>query len=202
MSESLVTVDVGGQSYPYKTEPPCHVCTDNNRLENETALAQGRSYKRIVELFADSDAVTPRSLQGHLENGHMPVRAAAVQAVARARSAELTEALEPVIQETAIELAFAHAVLDRVRARVQAAEVEPTVRDGLAAAKLIADSGKAAAGDVDELAFMAYKVEMFEIVQGSSATHAPSRISSWASYAGVHTSFGQLQQLGSVVRST
>lgn len=89
-----------------------------------------------------------------------------MQAVARARSAELTEALEPVIQETAIELAFAHAVLDRVRARVQAAEVEPTVRDGLAAAKLIADSGKAAAGDVDELAFMAYKVEMFEIVQG------------------------------------
>jgi len=38
---------------------------------------------------------------------------------------------------------------------VQAAEVEPTVRDGLAATKLIADSGKAAAGDVDEQAFMA-----------------------------------------------
>ncbi len=95
MSESLVTVDVGGQSYPYKTEPRCHVCSDNNRLEMETALAQGRAYKRMVELFADSDAVTPRSLQGHLENGHMPVRAAAVQAVAQARSAELTEPSSP-----------------------------------------------------------------------------------------------------------
>jgi len=98
-----------------------------------------------VELFADSDAVTPRSLQGHVEKGHMPVRAAAVQAVAQARSAEVTEALEPLIQETAVELAFAHTVMDRVRARVQAAEVEPTVRDGLAAAKRIADSEKTAA---------------------------------------------------------
>ena len=183
MSESLVTVDVGGQSYPYKTEPRCHVCTDHNRLKMETTLAQGRSYERIVELFADSDAVTPRSLQGHVENGHMPVRAAAVQAVAQARSAEITEALKPVIQESAVELAFAHTVLDRVRARVQAAEVESTVRDGMAAAKLIADSEKAAADDVDELAFMAYKVEISRSSRESSPKSSSRSFSTVATRA-------------------
>jgi len=41
MTESLVNVEVGGEKFPYKTEPRCFVCSDNNRLEMEKANRGG-----------------------------------------------------------------------------------------------------------------------------------------------------------------
>ena len=103
----------------------------------QRAVAQGRSYQRIVEAFPDCGSVNARGLQAHFANGHVPINAPAVRAVGQARSAEVSDVLLPLIAKTALNLSFAHAVVEWVQARLEAGDLEPSIRDGVAAAELI-----------------------------------------------------------------
>ena len=145
---SLASVEVGGESFPYKTEPRCRVCSSTDRLDIERALVKGLTYERIADLFGQSGPVNARGVRNHVERGHVPINAPAVLAVAKARSEEVTEAISPLIRGAAANLSFAHAVVDRVRARLASGDVEPSVKDGLAAMRLITEC-EAGAGPAD-----------------------------------------------------
>lgn len=139
MAESLASITVGEHAYPYKVEPRCRACSSPGRLAMEKALVRGWTYERIVEEHG-TGGVSARSLRNHVSQGHVPIHAPAVRKAVEEHSQSVSAALAPAIEATAANLSFAHAVVERVRRRLDDGEIEPTVRDGLAAARLIADS--------------------------------------------------------------
>jgi hypothetical protein len=162
--ESLASVEIGGESFPYRTEPRCHVCSSPRRLEIERALVKGLTYEKIAETFAQQDGINARGVLAHVKRGHVPINAPAVRAVARARSEEVTEAIAPMIRGAAANLGFAHAVVDRVRIRLASGEIEPSIRDGLAAARLIVEC-EAGSGPVDTAEWQSEFMAVFETVK-------------------------------------
>lgn len=137
--QSAASIEVDGESYPYRVEPRCRVCSSSQRLGIERAVANGAPFQRIAETFGDHAGINARGIMAHVKRGHLPINAPSVQAVAKARSEEVSEAIAPMIRGAAANLGFAHAVVDRVRIRLASGEIEPNVRDGLAAARLIVE---------------------------------------------------------------
>lgn len=162
--QSLASITIGGESFPYKVEPRCRVCSSPRRLEIEHALVKGLTYERIAETFGEPEDINARGVLAHVRRGHVPVNAPAVRAVARARSQELGEAITPLIQGAAVTLSFAHSVIDRVRVRLESGEIEPNVRDGLAAARLIVEC-EAGSGPVDAAEWQSELMAVFETVR-------------------------------------
>ncbi len=134
------------------------------RLEVERALVKGMTYERIGEMFGEPGGINARGVLAHVKRGHVPINAPAVRAVARARSKEVSEAIAPLIQGAAANLSFAHAVVDRVRVRLESAEIQPNVLDGLAAARLIIEC-EAGSGPVDTNEWQTEFMAVFETVQ-------------------------------------
>ena len=136
-------------------------------------MAQGRSYQRIVEAFPDCGSVNARGLQANFANGHVPINAPAVRAVGQARSAEVGDVLLPLIAQTALNLSFARAVVEWVQARLEAGDLEPSIRGGVAAAELIGrlrDDGCPATIAEYRLYFAAVLEAAKEIMSPSSST--------------------------------
>jgi hypothetical protein len=136
---SLVSFEVAGESYPWVTESRCRLCNSDRRLEVERLICQGRSYKAIITDLDLEGVLTDRNLREHMINRHLPVQAAAARHVAREQGEIVAEVIQPMIQGVAAHLSFAHSVVDRVRARMESGDAEPTLRDGIAAARFIAE---------------------------------------------------------------
>jgi hypothetical protein len=162
--QSLASVEIGGESYPYKTEPRCRVCSSGARLEIERALVKGMTYDGIAETFGEPDGINARGVLAHVRRGHVPINAPAVRTLARARTEEVTETIAPLIHGAVANLSFAHAVVDRVRIRLEAGDIEPNVRDGLAAARLIVEC-EAGSGPVDTAEWQTEFMAVFETVK-------------------------------------
>jgi hypothetical protein len=137
--QSLASVEVG-ESFPYIVESRCRICSSSRRLDVERALVKAMTYERIAETHGEPDKINARGMMAHVKRG-VPMNAPAVVAVARARSEEVSEAIAALIRGATANLGFAHAVVDRVRARLASGDVQPNVRDGHAVARLIAECG-------------------------------------------------------------
>src|SRR5262245_38488881 len=136
MSDSLASVEVGDREYPMVTESRCKTCAHPLRLEIEKALAEGNVYSRILREIVPDGSLTERNLRDHLANQHMPVAAKAVRQVIAEQTEQALTALTPMVENLVGHLAFAQQVVDRVQQRLAAGEIEPSIRDGIAAAKL------------------------------------------------------------------
>jgi hypothetical protein len=161
---SLASVDVGGESFPYKIESRCRVCSSRRRLDVERALVKGMTYQHIAETFGEPDKINARGVMAHVKRGHVPMNAPAVLAVAKARTEEVSQAIAPLIRGATANLGFAHAVVDRVRVRLESGEVQPNVRDGLAAIRLITEC-EAASSPVDANEWQSEFMAVFEAVK-------------------------------------
>ena len=135
---ALVSVQAGGKAIPMKYEKSCSVCRDEYRFDAEKLIMRGRSYQSVV---ADLPAAefSEDSLRRHFANGHVPIKQAARQFAAERKSKEITEAVEPVAHGLSRTLAFAQTVVTSVEKRVAAGDLQPTVSDGLAAARFVAE---------------------------------------------------------------
>lgn len=162
--QSLASVEIGGESYPYRTESRCFVCSSSQRLDIERALATGMTYERVAESFGEPDRINARGVLAHVKRGHVPINAPAVLAVAKARCEEVSGAIAPLIRGAAANLGFAHAVVNRVRIRLESGEIEPNIRDGLAAALLIVECD-AGSGPVDTAEWQTEYMVIFETVR-------------------------------------
>jgi hypothetical protein len=109
-------------------------------------LAEGRTYKSISAMLPLDTDLSPRNLRDHYANGHLDLDGPAVQRASRQQEQALQGAREPLVAAKAAHLTFAHAVLARVAERLDRGEVEPEIKDGIAAARLIAAT-EAAAGE-------------------------------------------------------
>ena len=140
----LVTVEMDVIASPLSSVPQCYVCASKYRDEVESHLAAGRTYKAIAAILPPDADLSPRNARDHYANGHLDLDAPAVQRASRQQEQELLAVREPLVQAKAAHLSFAHAVLGRVAQRLDSGEVQPEIRDGIAAARLLAQTEEAA----------------------------------------------------------
>lgn len=164
MSASLASVEVGGREYAMVTQPRCKLCCHALRREVEQAIAEGRAYSRIVEDIVTDGSLNERNLRDHMTNQHMPVVAKAVRRVVSEQAEQSLAAVFPMVDSLAGHLTFAQAVVARVQERLEAGDIEPSIRDGVAAAKLLATAHSVAGGEGVEEWRMVY-METLDMVQ-------------------------------------
>jgi hypothetical protein len=168
---SLVTVEMDGVSATLSSVPQCRTCSSKYRDQVERHLGEGRTYMAIAALLPPDADLTSRNLRDHYANGHVDLDAPAVQRAAQQQGQALEAAREPLVAAKAAHLGFAHAVLARVAERLDSGEVEPEIKDGLAAAKLIAAT-EAAAGDRNQIDdYVTAMVALIDVVREVVPAH-------------------------------
>ena len=161
----LITIDLEGVSAPLTSVPQCYVCASRYRDDVERHLASGRTYKAIAALLPPDADLSPRNIGDHLQNGHLDIDAAAVQRASRQQEHALQTAREPLVAAKSAHVSFAYGVLARVAERLHSGELEPDIKDGLAAAKLIA-AMESAAGDRDQIEdYVTAMVALIDVVR-------------------------------------
>lgn len=133
----LVNMTVGGKVYPLISAPGCRTCGSEYRMEIESALVKGFSPGQVIKHLPEGHNLVERNLRDHLASGHLPLKSAAVQKLAQEESEERSRMVEAGAEVLASHAAFARAVVGRVRDRVASGEIEPNVRDALAATRLL-----------------------------------------------------------------
>jgi hypothetical protein len=145
---SLVRVRVGSREYSARRVPNCGTCQHPARMDIETMLVEGHPYTVIARTFSEVEYTVGRqrkklpkiawpSIRTHYRNGHMPTDAKAVRDIAEQRLRELGQHAEAMEERAVDSYMTARLVLSKGFDRLARGEVEPTVKETLAAAKLL-----------------------------------------------------------------
>lgn len=134
----LAQVEIAGQQVNYRQEPRCRTCSSEHRQSVEAMIAMGRTWRGIARALPADAGLSEDNIRQHHSRGHTPLQAAVVQQVAEDRRQEITAAAEGQVEQLARHTRLAHAVLDRVLFRLASGDIEPEVRDGMAAARFLA----------------------------------------------------------------
>lgn len=157
---SVITYRAGGKEYPLHTAPQCQVCNSPYRFEIEQQLISGRTYRRIHESisvhYEDSEDSAPswRSIQEHYRREHMPVNHSTTRQIIEDRAQAVGKAVDSGVEELVDGITLMETVVFKAFNLIANGEAEPTVRDGLAAAKLLAELGAYDGSSVDQQAYV------------------------------------------------
>jgi len=175
---SLIQVRVGDRLIDAVREPQCWTCMHPARMEIESLVMQGHPYRRVAEQYSEVEwtdpngesitlpKVTGNSIIHHFRNGHMPVPSAAQRAIIERRAQQIGAAqYENQVEQIVDQYTFAQQVLSRTQERMLSGEIQPEVRDGIAAAKLIQDMDSRAEDSLDVEAWSEAVQRYFEITQ-------------------------------------
>jgi hypothetical protein len=132
---------IGGHTYPRTTRANCPVCVSDYRAEVEQKIASGQHYASIAGDLPEDAGLAAKHLSSHFRNNHMPMRQAAVRRIIEERQAELGKAIEDGVDQIADHVALARVVVQRSFQAIADGTLEPTVSDGIAAAKLLQATG-------------------------------------------------------------
>jgi hypothetical protein len=105
------------------------------------------------------------SIHRHFKARHLPVEVAALREIADERAREMSEAYSEETSRIVDGHTFARQVLHTTQQRLIAGEIEPEVRDGLAAAKLLQDMEVDGSGGIDGEIWSAAMTRYFELAQ-------------------------------------
>lgn len=145
---------IGNRRYPVKISPTCAVCQHPGRQQVEEKLLNGWGYTAISRWVSDLDRVevdgeiqqwppmSPAAITAHFKNGHCPVDAYMVANLHEQRYGQLD--YEQMANRIVDGVVLAQRVVARAEERLTAGEIEPTMKEGLAAAKLVAEVQAAA----------------------------------------------------------
>jgi hypothetical protein len=134
----LATIRVGGRLYPARRVSNCRTCMSPHRQQIEEGLVAGEPYSAIVTGLPEGHDLSARNLRDHWLNDHLGLMEPAVERFREQLAAERGEVAEQGVTQILDYLGFVRGVLAKAHARLQAGEVEPSIKDGLAAAKLLA----------------------------------------------------------------
>jgi len=190
-NSSLVNIRVGDTAVPLKSVPQCRVCGSSRRFSVEKGLAEGRTYRAIVRSLPDDAGLSEDNVRSHYSAGHMPIQHAAVQEVAARQGEELGSAFEPAVSALADHLTLATQVVARVRERLTSGEEQPTVRDGLAAIRLLAETEGIAAQQRGVGDYETAMITLVEVVRESVSPETYAEIGERLSQDPVIRSLGQ-----------
>ncbi len=143
---SLATIHVQGRTYPAVTRATCRTCQAGDlRQTIERELVTGRTYSTIAARLPEESGISARNIADHFRNGHLPLDNEQVQRLATEQAEERGEVAGVQVQEAADHLSLARLIVERTQERLLTGELQPTTRDGVAAARLLADLAPAQA---------------------------------------------------------
>ncbi len=128
-----------GRTFPAISRSTCRTCQSNLRQTIERELVAGRSYSTIAAGLPDGACLSARNIADHYRNGHLPLDSEQVQRLAAEQANERGEVAGVQVQEAADHLSLARLIVERTQERLLTGELQPTTRDGVAAARLLAD---------------------------------------------------------------
>lgn len=145
---SLVKVRIGSREYDARRVPNCHVCQHPARMDIEKMLVEGHPYQRIATAFSDVEYqvggyrkvlpnISMASIRQHYLKNHMPVDAKAVREIVDQRLEELGQHAEDLEHRFVDAYAATRIILAKGIDSIVREEITPSVRETLAAAKLL-----------------------------------------------------------------
>jgi hypothetical protein len=119
--------------------PQCRVCRSPFRVQVDQGLASGLSPVMVVDRLPSQACLRPRNVREHRRRGHLPADPATVQTLAATATDMMTATgnVESIVVSAAAEMVLAQRVLQVVFERLVSGEIEPSIRDGLRAARLV-----------------------------------------------------------------
>jgi hypothetical protein len=150
---SVANITVAGRTYPARYERRCRTCCHPMRARVETEVVAGRPWTAVANSLPDGPALNARNIADHFRNGHLPVKEETVARLAERQADERGQVLAAGADAVVAHADFVATVLARTDHLVRSGAVAPTVRDGLAAATLLAQlEAERPAFDEDDLA--------------------------------------------------
>lgn len=154
---SVVRVKIGNKVVDARKVKSCLTCNHPARMAIEEMLIHGESYQAIIRRFSEVEySVSGRKqilpkidyqvLRAHYKNGHMPLDAAVVRGLIEQRAAEIGSNYEEIGERFADKVLFARMVVAKGQQRLATGELQPDVKETLAAAKFLQDIEDATKG--------------------------------------------------------
>ncbi len=138
---SVVTYRMGGRDYPLRSVAGCKVCESPFRTQAEQQIATGRTYAAIARSLPPEADLSAANVRAHWTAGHMPFQVEAVRRIFEQRAIETGRDIEAGVEEAVDQVTLARTVVHRAFERIASGEIQPTVSDGVAAAKLLHQMG-------------------------------------------------------------
>ena len=147
----MVQVRIGSRVYDAVYQSNCHTCIHPARMLIEEKILQGYSFRSIADLYSEKTIddeggqslwlpkIGHMSIYNHFHNGHMPLEAEALRKLSERRAKQIGSRYEEEAGKFVDHMVLAEAVVARAYDRLVLGEIEPEVKDGLAAAKFIAE---------------------------------------------------------------
>jgi hypothetical protein len=134
----LATYRLDGREHTYRVSARCRTCRSPHRREIDSKLVRGEPHSAIVRALPDGCSLTAANLGEHFRRGHVAaeheinrrLREERAEAVGREVAADTEHALT--------ERAFAQKVAEIVFGRLASGEIRATLKEGLAAARIMA----------------------------------------------------------------
>jgi len=153
-NNSIVQIKVGNVVRDMVYEPRCKVCNHPSRFSIEEKLLMGYRYSEIARSMSDLRNQKPdgeietwpeleaRNIKNHYQQGHVPLDSEMMAEFSRRRAEELgieyEEAMVPVVDHVVVQ----KAVVQKGYDALVKGEIQPDVKDMLAASKLLGDREK------------------------------------------------------------
>jgi hypothetical protein len=171
----MVQVQIGERTYPAHYSARCPVCNHPGRGLIEERILTNDSYVSIAAWVSDVDTVTiegievrwppltTTQLSHHFNSNHCPVDARVLKELSEQRAEQLGVDYNELTGPFVDHLVYAKMVLLQGQQRLARGEIKATMRDTLAAARLLADIESAAEGEdgMDQLQAYADAMEQY-----------------------------------------
>lgn len=142
---------VGGRTYQRrKVVPSCLVCKSGFREEIEGALLKSYTASAIVQYLPEDCGLSARNINEHVRNGHLPIDDAIVRSLVERRAEELGQSIEEAVAPLVDHISFARVGLQKAFAKLASDELEPTLADGIAFAKILQQVEESVGVGMDE----------------------------------------------------
>lgn len=137
----MMVYRIGGHTFSRNFRSGCRVCSSELRDDIEIKIASGVHYTTIAQGLPEDCGLEAKHLSAHFRGNHMPLRQAAVRRIMDDRQAELGKALEDGVDQIADHVSLARVVVNRSFQAIAEGRLEPTVADGIAAARILQQTG-------------------------------------------------------------
>ena len=144
IGKSIAVLHVKGRTYPLVSIPSCKVCRSTERYAIERAIVDGAGYEATVRKFSDA-GITARGIKRHFLRQHLPLMAVAVRELQDRNEQRRSDLVATGAKEVRAYLEQCRVIVGKVSGKVLLGEVEPTLADGIKAARLLQKADQSAA---------------------------------------------------------
>ena len=136
-SNSFLTFEVAGKTYPLTRSPHCRVCRSPFREAAERQVLAGASFAEAARSLPDDADLTAKNISRHCRR-HLPLKQEAARRLVDAAAGRRAADVEHGVAVALDELGFATIVMNAAMDRTLRGEIRPTIAQGLRAACLLA----------------------------------------------------------------